>query len=109
MKVISLLFLLASCSTPGAKAKLNRQIQQCYEESDSVFAIPPVEGKMEFDLEISENAKVQSVKMTSSDFNKDRNLEACVYGILKQTTIEGFVKNEKYTLHEVIKFEAKKK
>lgn len=110
MKVTSLLFLLVACTldrTP--QAKLNRQIQQCYEESDSVYEKPPVEGVMEFDLQIVDGGKPKTVKMTKSDFKKDRNLEACVYGIMKQTTIENGEKNKSYTHHEVVNFQAKKK
>lgn len=114
MKGISFLFifLLSACASnnedPTPNGKLARQFQQCYWESDSIFAKPPVEGVMKLKVTIDPQGKADSVKILESAFSKDRNFEACVYGLLKSFPYEPAKDGKDYFYDQVINFTVKK-
>lgn len=90
MKGISLFFILflSACATDHKdmtpNGQLSRQFQQCYWESDSIYAEPPVQGKMKLKVKVHHTGKAEEVKIIESAFAKDRNFEACVTGLLKR-------------------------
>jgi hypothetical protein len=88
MKAISLLLLLAACAThepdTSPTAKFNRQLQQCYEESDSINETPPISGSMTYRLDVKKDGTVKAADILKSDFKKDRNFEACITGQMKR-------------------------
>lgn len=93
MKGISfILFAAVACSShqpdESPTGKFNRQLQQCYEESDSIKMSPPVSGYMKYHLLVNADGSVKEAKILESAFNKDRNFEACVTGQMKRGIVQ---------------------
>lgn len=91
MKGISFLFLLVSCAAPfkpkdPLKATFHEKdflYRQCYHESDSYKGRHLDEERlMDVGFQIKDNGHVSQAVVLKSDF-KDRNLEACVLGIVR--------------------------
>lgn len=83
MKAISLLLLSVACASEhdhiGHGARLERMLQQCYQESDSYSQRKS--GHMKAHVILDENGNATSVKILSTTFTDDPNLKACVTGI----------------------------
>lgn len=93
MKAISFLFFVSiACSShqpdESPTGKFKRQLQQCYEESDSINKVPPVDGEMKYLLKVEANGTVKEAKILESSFDKDRNFEACVTGQMKMGLVQ---------------------
>jgi hypothetical protein len=91
MKGISFLILLilSSCASDPRDGKqvLNESLRQCYVESDSYTGRKgTVQGEMTVSLLVDSEDKVKSCKIVKNDF-KDPNLNACVCGMFKLSTV----------------------
>lgn len=110
MKAISLLLLLAACATHedhmSSEARLQRHLQQCYLESDSLTNLKS--GRIKFGLEMKSEGTVKTVKILESAFKDDRNLEACVTGIMKQAFMKPPIKDQDFEVIQSINFVPKK-
>lgn len=109
MKAISLLFLLAACAAKDELSPdsiLNRKLKQCYEESDSYLKRRG--GKIETWLGMNADGTVRMTKIHKSDFQSDRNLEACVTGVYKQTKFLPTVDGKDTEIMKSVNFEAVK-
>lgn len=111
MKATSLIFfILTGCSsynqpkTPNEK--LGRQFQQCYQESDSAFKKPPIEGKINYQLLVRGDGTVKEAKILESVFTHDRNFEACVTGQLKSYKFHPSIDGESYVQYQPLNFTA---
>lgn len=96
MKEISFLLLLAACSTYKSSgdpiqdtlAKRQRQLTQCYLESDSYKGKEPHQpGMITVGFTIDPDGNVRAERILGTDF-KDANLHACVLGVIDTTTFE---------------------
>jgi hypothetical protein len=91
MKAISLLMMLAACSTKGMRPDplqdpfeaRKEKIRQCYTESESFTKKIP--GSMEIWVLIAPDGSVKEAKILKTDF-KDPNFSACILGQLKKLT-----------------------
>lgn len=86
-KFILFLFLV-NCShaenpLDAAEKKLNRMVQQCYEESDSYDRTGKDQRTLELRYEITAAGDVERSQVTHSEF-KDANLLACVTGVVRK-------------------------
>lgn len=109
MKAISLLLILTACAAKDELSPdsiLNRKLKQCYEESDSY--IKRKGGKIETWLVMNADGTVKETKIHKSDFQTDRNLEACVVGVYKQTKFLPSVDSKENEVMKSVNFEAVK-
>jgi hypothetical protein len=90
MKGTSLLIaaaLAVACAAPDplpGTVNLERKLQQCYEESDSYTKRRS--GNLQVRLTIGAEGRARDPRILTSTFRDDRNLEACVTGLLRAAT-----------------------
>ncbi len=108
MKGIRFLILvtLASCASEpyDGKLVLNESLRQCYVESDSYTGRKgTVQGKMTVSLNVTPEEKVKTCKIIKNDF-KDANLDACVCGIFKLSTVTNLTKDQTIEVVQSVNF-----
>lgn len=112
MKAISLLVLLMACSTyqssgdpiQDALAKRQRQLTQCYLESDSYKGKEVTEtGTMTVGFTIDPEGNVRAERILGTDF-KDPNLHVCVLGVVDKTPFDKPKNGESIHVTQPIRF-----
>jgi hypothetical protein len=109
MKVISLLFLLASCAhdpilvdpIKGPLKQRNESFRACYHESEQYggrFSKPT--GEMTVHFTVTKEGKVRNEKITKNSFPKDPNFAACLLDQIRKVPF-GEQENETIVDHTI--------